>query len=147
MNFWDPNIGNRQDIFKVITASLLDLHRLQDVTLEFFMVDLSTEDLYAMASAWPNLRHLEIRSKIDHYNRPVDGPSTYNCLLYLAQLCPELVHLELFFQDDKLPDITQWPMLSHGLRELKLDVPHRVRDQLAPFLDRIFPRTHDQWTR
>ena len=147
MNFWDPNIGNRQDIFKVITASLLDLHRLQDVTLEFFMVDLSTEDLYAMASAWPNLRHLEIRSKIDHYNRPVDGPSTYNCLLYLAQLCPELVHLELFFQDDKLPDITQWPMLSHGLRELKLDVPHRVRDQLAPFLDRIFPRKHDQWTR
>jgi hypothetical protein len=147
VNVWDTNTGNRQDIFKDITAPLLRLRRLEDVTLEFFMLDLSAEDLYAMASAWPNLRHLKIRSKIDHYNRPADGPSTYNCLLSLAQLCPKLFHLELIFQDDKLPDIAQWPLLSHGLRELKLDIPLHMEAQLAPFLARIFPRKYEPWIR
>jgi hypothetical protein len=111
------------------------------------MLDLSAEDLYAMASAWPNLRHLKIRSKIDHYNRPADGPSTYNCLLSLAQLCPKLFHLELIFQDDKLPDIAQWPLLSHELRELKLDIPLHIVAQLAPFVARIFPRKYEPWIR
>jgi hypothetical protein len=147
INVWDSNTGTRRQMFKDITTSLLQLHLLEDVALEFFMVDLSTEDLYAMASAWPCLRHLKIRSRISHHNRAPGDPPTYNCLIFLARLCPKLIHLELFFQDDELPDISEWPLLSHGLRELKLDVPRRIRDQLVPFLDRLFPHKYDQWIR
>jgi len=146
INVWDDS-GSRQRVFRDITASLLELHLLEDIMLEFLMADLPTEDLYAVAAAWPNLRRLKIISKIDYSNRASDDPSTYNCLILLAQLCPKLIHLELCFQDDKLPDIAECPLLSHGLRELKLDVPHRVKDRLIPFLDRIFPQKHLYWTR
>jgi hypothetical protein len=144
LGVWKDSIRNRNHMFKDITMSLLTLHQLDDVALEFYMVALSTEDLYAMASAWPNLRRLKIRSKIHHYSRPLNRPSTYNCLIYFAQLCPKLVQLELSIPDDKLPDIAEWPLLSHGLRELKLDSPMHVKERLEPFLDRIFPEKHNQ---
>jgi len=142
LNVWDSGFGGRQQMFKEIIMFLRALHRLEEVVLEFFMVDLPIEDLHAMAAAWPNLRRLKIKSKIVHRSRTTDSPSTYNCLITLAQLCPKLVHLELFIQDDKLPNITEWPRLSHRLRELKLDVPRLIKDQLEPFIDLIFPEKH-----
>jgi hypothetical protein len=145
LNIWDSSAESGHHVLKDIIISLRALHRLEEVVLEFFMVDLSAEDSYTMVSSWPNLRRLKIKSKIDHHSRPADGASTYNCLISLTQLCSELVHLELFIQDDKLPNIAEWPRLSHRLRELKLDVPRRVREQLGPFLDRIFPEKYDRW--
>ena len=147
LNVWDINAGSVHHTFKDITMSLLKLHQLESVTLDLFMVILSPEDLDAMASAWPNLRYLRIKSKIGRYSHAVGGPSTYNCLVSLAQLCPNLVHLELFFRDDRLPDITEWPILSHRLENLILDVPLHIREQLAPFLGRIFPKKHVRWAR
>ena len=127
-------------MFKDIIVPLLALHKLEEIALEFFMVDLLTKDLYDMASAWPNLRHLKIKFKISHLRC---DHSAYNSLISLARLCPELNHLELVFQDDKLPDIAEWPLLTHGLRELKLGVPYPIRYKLGLFLNRIFPERND----
>ena len=140
LNVWAGGTGDWCHMFKDIIVPLLALHRLEEIALEFFMVDLSTKDLYDMVSAWPNLRHLKIKFKIGHLRC---DHSAYNSLISLARLCAELSHLELVFQDDKLPDIAEWPLLPHGLRELKLGVPYCIRDKLGPFLNRIFPERND----
>ena len=118
---------------------LLDLHRLEEFGLSE-LIALSIRDVLAMASAWPNLRRLSLEIP-PIFRNPDDAQlSALHCLTFFARNCPKLTHLNMGIGDQDLPTVAQFPLLSHGLTDLRLHTPH-VHDYmlLARLLDRIFP--------
>lgn len=138
---------------------LMDLYQLRHLVLSGLVQSISTEGLLGMAFAWPHLRYFAVhippirvspaldRSEVDaspsSFSRPSE--SILDVLVSFARLCPDLSALAigLAIDDDQFPPISQFPALSHNLRDLRLAIqtPSEVKDYmpLARLLDRLFP--------
>lgn len=122
---------------------LMDLRELE----EFQLSDLtypSIQDISRMASSWPKLKRFVLDvppvQSHSHGNTDASRPSAIHCLTFFARHCPQLISLDLGIADEDLPDVEQFPSLSHNLQSLRLQAPV-VRDykHLARLLDTIFP--------
>jgi hypothetical protein len=126
---------------------LMCLQYLEEVRL-FELVILSVQDVSAMTSAWPHLKRMTLHLPpiFADSSEDTNNPHLYalHCLTFFARHCPKLTYLDMGIGDEDLPTESQFPLLSHGLAELRLCAPY-VRDytHLARLLDRIFPTLVD----
>jgi hypothetical protein len=127
------------DLFK----PLMGLHQLEEFRLSKLNT-LSIPVVSAMTSAWPGLRRftLDIPPILADSSESADDCQSYalHCLTLFARHCPNLTALNMGIGDRDLPTVSKFPLLSHGLADLRLRAPH-VRDyvHLAHLLDRVFP--------
>jgi hypothetical protein len=141
-----------------LLKSLMDLHQLEEFSLSGLVPKIFTQDIVAMASAWPHLKRFTLNippspliadqppgseTESDLFSDPSShsSTSTLQCLTSFARLCPKLIALNLALADELLPPIvSQPPALGHSLEHLRLmtrapfDYMH-----LARLVDRLFP--------
>ncbi|KIM85617.1 hypothetical protein PILCRDRAFT_5294 [Piloderma croceum F 1598] len=116
---------------------LLEIHGLEHVTLLMFPTA-SSDEVKAMASAWPYLTSFRLGNEWGHEGRtscPLQG------LVDLCYSCPRLITLVMRISDDLSDmDLDSLPALSHGLQSLTLHVPDDTNHVLlARVLDKLFP--------
>lgn len=134
-----PNVHHDVDFIELIKP-LLQLDRLEE--FHSGTASVSADGMNAMAVAWPNLRSLRLAMFIrDNTLISNEHAPTIQSLICFARLCTKLHTLQLRLLDINLPSSVSFPLLSHRLQQLHLDVPF-IRDylQLAILVDRIFPR-------
>jgi hypothetical protein len=97
---------------------------------------LNDEDVYAMASAWPNIRVLGLPIISAHTTRP-----TFASLYSLSLRCRQLTSLTISIDLHDLGSPADRSFLSHGLKELILINPsYKDTSDIAQFLDYLFPK-------
>ena len=131
MNSWRlAGMGN------VSLAGCSDLLCLQLSSLDTnVFASLTTEDVAAMAIAWPNLKKLRIAPSIN-----------FAVLAEIAKQLPELRDLDVAM-DKTTPDLTNTPVLSRPLQKLTLSkvtvAPAPNAIALAQCIDMLFPDLQD----
>ncbi|KIM85687.1 hypothetical protein PILCRDRAFT_341329 [Piloderma croceum F 1598] len=122
---------------------LMGLHQLEEFRLSE-LITLSPQVVSAMTSSWPHLRRfmLDIPPILADSSQNVNDcqPYAFHCLTLVARHCPKLTALYIGIGDHDLPTVSEFPLLSHGLADLRLHTPY-IHDNvhLARLLDRIFP--------
>jgi len=113
---------------------LLEIHGLEHVTLVMFPTA-SSDEVKAMASAWPYLTSFTLVDGVIRTSFPLRG------LADLCHFCPRLITLVVRISDDLSDlDLDSLPALSHGLQSLTLHVPNDTNHiLLARLLDKLFP--------
>jgi len=123
---------------------LMGLRQLEEFRLSE-LITLSPQVVSAMTSSWPHLRRfvLDIPPILADSSQNVKDcqPCALHCLTLFARHCPKLTTLCIGIGDRDLPTVSEFPLVSHGLADLRLHTPY-VNDNvhLARLLDRIFPR-------
>ncbi|KAJ7025982.1 hypothetical protein C8F04DRAFT_1268576 [Mycena alexandri] len=110
-------------------------------------IDVTDEDVLAMAEAWPHLEDLLLRT------RPTDHPprATLHSLLHLAKHCAKLATLELIVDASTIPTIECNEDKTRLLQSALLDwtVGHSLISspiEVARFLSGIFPILNGTWS-
>jgi len=121
---------------------LMGLHQLEEFRLSE-LITLSPQVVSAMTSSWPYLRRFIVDTPIlADSSQDVNDcqPYALHCLTLFARHCPKLTALHIGVGDHDLPTVSEFPLLSHGLADLRLHTPY-VHDNmhLARLLDRVFP--------
>lgn len=142
------------DLLLDATWPLLSLLSLTDIYLDFdnVVVLRCTDAFFAtLAAAWPNLTKLSLIVRLPDMPSFVAGV-TLNTLVSFATRCPRLEHLRLPYMSicsgppTDLPSMEQFPVLSHGLRFLKVGCVPDLDDMEGAYcalvLDRMFSDVH-----
>ncbi|GBE83000.1 hypothetical protein SCP_0500430 [Sparassis crispa] len=143
-NAWNADSPSLPAASKQILEPLLCIHQLKRLELTFprtIPLELTNEDVQAMALSWPRVTVLDI-----YYPGPVSAvyPSVYS-LISFASHCPKLHTVSLPCLDTPaVPSLglPAPPVCWHGLQELL--IPNQLvsvtdADSVACFLDCLFP--------
>lgn len=119
---------------------LLQLTRLEEYVNTCNM-PISLDDLTAIATSWPEIRRLTLNLTILLDGEPGPEKSQIWGLVPFSRHCLKLQTLNIKFSyKSPLPDSSEFPLLSHSLRELRVEDPGMEQYvQLAILIDRIFP--------
>lgn len=125
-------------------APLVSLRKLRHLKLEGYIMELTDENIFDMARAWPEIDTL----LLPFINALIDPRPTLSSLRYLADLCPNLRHLTIPLNTgDLLPFVsTGVPHTPvHDLDTLTIASagdPWDLRDMLhvARHVDYLFPK-------
>lgn len=112
-----------------------ELRHLEEVKFHIW-TQMSVADAHMMASAWPNLRSLDLNGPLGSIMCNIDR------FVPFARFCPQLAFLQVGINDSTYPDVLSFPQLRHGLRSLSLTVHYSSTDlaHLAALVDRLFPK-------